>query len=137
MSASRKSDIGKKAWIITWRDDRQLPFKDEVAAFCNSRMSEKRVGEIMQRIFNDRNCNFSEKLDIAAGRNDALQDYCGVHYGDLNGVKWTGALFCGISVNPYLYARIVTNIVIQVDDGGNEVPQWIEPSNPDVEWDVQ
>lgn len=137
MSASRKSDLGKKAWIITWRDDRQLPFKDEVAAFCNSRMSEERVGEIMQRIFIDRYCNLKERLDIATGRNDALQNYCGVHYGDLNGVKWNGALFCGISENPYLFARVVTDIVIQDDDDGNEVPQWTEPSKPDVERDVQ
>ncbi len=42
----------------------------------------------------------------------------------IEGVRWTGQIICGH--NPWLLARLVDNLIVNIDADGNEAASWTD-----------
>lgn len=100
--------------------------EDNIAAILDSRLSGKRVLEIVELLFVNSQYSPSERLRYANGKK--FNPYP-ARFGTLEGVPWEGEVFCGH--NPYLHARLVDDCRI-VGEGVNERLTWEEILKPNV-----
>jgi hypothetical protein len=115
-----------KAWLVTWESDGEHAKVDEpVVALLNSRRSAEQVREIVELLYVNQTYSFSERLAYA--KNKTKNPYPAT-WGNLDGHQWTGEVYCGH--NPFLYARIVDNLQVQLNSTGDEKLTWNEQSKP-------
>jgi hypothetical protein len=124
---TRKStDRGRVVWLVTWEGTGSPKRQEEkIAAILSARCSPKHVAEIVELIYANNSYSISEKLGIAA--RTAKNQYP-VVWDTVHGILWRGRMTCGH--NPYLFARIVDNFRVLLDDDGDETATWTKRSRP-------
>jgi hypothetical protein len=127
MRQSNRRKRGITAWLVTWDhigDHAKPPTR--IAAILNPRWSSERVREIVEILYVNSNYCPSERIGYA--KNKSFNPYP-AEFDRLRGVPWLGRIFCGH--NPFLYARVVDNLVAP-DEGFDETQvTWDERPRPD------
>jgi hypothetical protein len=100
--------------------------EDNIAAILNSRLSGKRVREIVELLYVNSQYSLSERLRYANGKK--FNPYP-AQFGTLERVPWEGQIICGH--NPYLYARRIDDCRV-VGEGVEETLTWKEIPKPNV-----
>ena len=116
-----------KAWLVTWEwcgDHAKV--EDNIAAILNSRLSGKRVREIVELLYVNSQYSPGERLRYANGKK--FNPYP-AQFGTLGRVPKEGEIFCGH--NPYLHARRVDDCRVE-GDGVEETLTWKEIPKPSV-----
>ena len=116
----------KTAWLITWEWIAEHAKKDsKIVSILNYRLSGLRVREYVERRYVDSEYNLREQLSYAKSpKNNPYP----AEFGKINGVSWQDQIICGH--NPYLEARKVKNIRVEVDSNGEEHLEWEEIPPP-------
>jgi hypothetical protein len=115
------------AWLITWEwIGNHAEVENKVAAVLRWRLHPKIVREIVEALYANR-YSLSERLAVAEhnGRNNPYP----ARYGDINGAPWEARIYCGH--NPHLYARLVDNLRVEIDENGEEKLNWKERPIPE------
>ena len=118
----RKKLKSKRAWLITWQG---INFTEKVVAILSSRKSAETVAHFTEQYYIASTYSISEKITYAKSSKDNPYR---VEFDDINGVPWSGRMTCGH--NPFLVARIVTNLAVISDGDGNEKLVWEEQKKP-------
>lgn len=118
----RKKLKSKRAWLISWQGTN---FKEEIVAILNSRKSAETVAHFTEQYYIASSYSLSEKITYAKSSKDNPYR---VEFDEINGVQWTGRMTCGH--NPFLVARMVTNLSVTTDGDGYEELVWEEPQKP-------
>jgi hypothetical protein len=119
-----------KAWLVTWEwDGDHAKVKEPIAAVLRARRSSKQVREIVELIYVNETYSFSERLAYAT--NKGTNPYPAT-WGYLGKRQWEGEIYCG--PNPYLYARLVDDLQVQVNRAGKEKLTWNERLKPEPKW---
>ena len=127
---SNKQRRGIKAWLVTWEWSGNHAKRDcNVAAVFNPRFKVERIREYVEFLYATEFYTLSER--VACARNKTNNPYPAVP-GSLNGVQWEGEIICGH--NPFLRARLVDDLNIEVESEGKEKPTWKERPKPDLSW---
>ena len=125
-SRARKTR-GISAWLITWESvsDHAKP-TDVVAAVLNPRLSGRRVLEIVELLYANASYDTSERIAFVKSpqRNPYRAQFGKLH----DGVPWEGEIICGH--NPWLEARLVSNLRAERDADGLEQFVWEERPRP-------
>ncbi len=105
-----------RAWLITWEKIggwKKIPNNKEVIGIRDARTSDKKIFEFIEYYY------ISHILDVEAmakyiknKKHSAIQ----IKYGAYDGVPNSGIIEAGCGQNPYIKARIVTNLIIFDDD---------------------
>ena len=114
------------AWLITWEwigDHAKV--ENKIATILNYRLAEDTVREVMERIYIDNYTSLGER--VAYAKNKKSHPYP-AQSDRVNGVPWSGRMYCGR--NPYLYARIVDDLHVKIDENGEETLIWKERPRP-------
>ncbi len=105
-----------KAWLITWDwTGDAAAVADVVVGILNSSWADKRVADIVEFLYSNTTANISELAHYAKkpSNNPYRAEIC------------NGRIHCGH--NPFLYARIVSDLTIEIDSDGKELITWMEP----------
>lgn len=112
-----------KAWLITWEwAGDHAKVKNPIASIMNSRISGERMREIVEQIYVNERYSLSERAAYA--KNKKSNPYP-AYFGTFKGVHCLWEVYCGH--NPYLYARLVSDLKIEEDRNGKEVISYKEP----------
>ena len=118
-------DRGRKAWLVTWEHigDHAQPER-KIAAVLEPQLSGRRVRELVEFLYASVEYQPFEQLEIAFGLRS--NPYPGTFGSMKDGPAglWEGEVNCGH--NPWLYARLVDNLIIPADGE----PTWQEPPRP-------
>jgi len=129
MSNYRKKKPKIVAWLITWEwIGYHARVENKIAAILNYRLAEDTVREIIERIYINDYTSLRER--VAYARNKKNHPYPAQN-DRVNGVPWAGRMYCGR--NPYLYARIVDDLCVSVDENGEEKLTWKERPKPKLD----
>lgn len=79
----------------------------------------------MERIYINNYTSLRER--VAYAKNKKHHPYPAQSH-RINGVPWAGRMHCGR--NPYLYARLVDDLSVNVDENGEETLTWKERPRP-------
>ena len=90
---------------------------DPIVAILNYRLSGKRVREIIELIYVNECSSLGERLAYAKNKKD--NPYPAQFEGNFE-----GRITCGH--NPFLYARLVDDLRVEVDENGEEKLKWKE-----------
>jgi len=114
-----------KAWLITWEwDGASASVVDKVAGILEPRLSSKTVSSIIEFLYARATSNLSELSSCAKNRS---YGYYSAKPIIANGIKQGDRIICG--TNPYLYSRIVSELLITTDVDKFEIISWREPDN--------
>jgi hypothetical protein len=111
-----------KAWLITWEGDHGRG-EENVAMLLHPRMTEMRVGQLVELLYANAYGTFGERLVYAVERDHFSYPYR-ARRAERNGLDWECHLLCG--GNPYLYARPVEQVVVENGGDGAELLRWAE-----------
>ena len=118
----------KNAWLITWDQASGYPRqKDKIVSILSGRLSAKTVLKYVERLYVDLEYSFSDKLAYAKKPKDNPYP---AQFGSINNVPWQGEITCGH--NPFLYARRVMNIRVELDSNGAEQLHWDDIPKPNL-----
>lgn len=120
----------KSAWLITWEWIGEHAAVDKkIVAVINYRRSSSYIKDMVEQFYISIKYNTREK---AACAKDSHANPYPAHYGNLRGVPWHGRITCGH--NPYLYARLVSNVRLE-RKGNDSIVVWDERPIPNPsEW---
>ena len=105
-----------KAWLITWDwTGNAAAVADVVVGVLNPRWGAERVADIVQFLYYNTNSNVSELSHYAKKPSN------NPYRAEIRGRR----IHCGH--NPFLYARIVSNLKIEETSDGKESITWLEP----------
>ncbi len=105
-----------KAWLITWDwTGDAAEVADEVVGVLNPRWADGRVAAIVEFLYSNTTANVSELAHYA--KKPSNNPY--------RAEIWNGRIHCGH--NPFLYARIVSDLKIKNSADGKEQITWMEP----------
>lgn len=105
-----------KAWLITWDwTGDAAAVADIVVGVLNPRWADRRVADIVEFLYSNTNSNISELSHYAKRPSN------NPYRAEIRG----GRIHCGH--NPFLYARIVTDLKIKMAADGKESITWMEP----------
>jgi hypothetical protein len=110
-----------KAWLITWEGDHGRD--DRVVMLLHPKMTEQRVGELIELLYANAYGTLGERLVYAVERDHFNHPYR-ARRAERSGQDWECHLMCG--VNPYLYARPVEQVSVEQGEDGAELLQWRE-----------
>src|SRR5229473_1693968 len=111
----------KRAWIIT-QEGTQHP--SEVIGILSARKSPRAVKEYVEWLYALLHYCPREHLDLAK-YNNSFNPYEAQYWTTNTGVPVDSLMACGH--NPYLEARLATNVVLIDADGEQPILEWIEP----------
>ena len=115
------------AWLITWEwMGNHAKVDNEVAAILNYRFSGEKVRQIVDLSYVNSQYSLRERIAYAKNKQDNPYP---AQFHRLGGVPWLGRIHCGH--NPYLYARLVDNLCVNVNNEGEEELTWKERYAPD------
>ena len=119
---SGKRECLRSAWLVTWEwSGDHARVEDPVVALFNYRWPGKTVRLIVEQLYATFKYSISEKVAIA--RNKRNNPYS-ARARDIDDAPFWGEIFCGD--NPWLRARIVKNVRIEVNASGREILHWDE-----------
>ncbi|MFA5115680.1 MAG: hypothetical protein WC486_00150 [Candidatus Omnitrophota bacterium] len=124
---NKRSKKGIAAWLVTWEcvGDHAKPER-KIAAIFNPRWSAERIREYVELIYVNSYYSISERISYA--KNRRFNPYP-AEFARINGVTWQGQITCG--PNPFLFARLVDNLVAADDSDDEERIVWTERPKPD------
>ena len=107
-----------KAWLITWDwSGDHAAVGDPVVAVLSARTGAEEVRRYVERRYVEETASLREMLSYA--RYNRPQKPCPAEFERLEGVRFQGRIRCG--PNPWLYARLVDNLRVEIDATGNDV----------------
>ena len=110
-----------KAWLITWDwTGDAAAVADEVVGVFNPRWADRRIADIVEFLYSNTTANISELAHYA--KRPSNNPY--------RAKIWSGRIHCGH--NPFLYARIVSDLKIGIGSDGKESITWMEPPTYDL-----
>lgn len=110
-----------KAWLITWDwSGDAAAVADVVVGALNPRWGNKRIADIVEFLYSNTTANISELAHYA--KKPSNNPY--------RATNRNGRIYCGH--NPFLYARIVTDLKIKINSEGKESITWMEPPSYDI-----
>ena len=115
---------GKTAWLITWESPNQN-IKNKVARILNHRTSGSNVHEVLEQLYIDSKYYPSERLAYSISKRGNPYP---VRYDRIHGIPWEGRMWCGH--NPYLYARQVKNLRVEINKTSQGHFDWDEIVRP-------
>ena len=105
-----------KAWLITWEwANDAAAVADRVVGILNFRWGDGRVADIVEFLYSNSNASVDELAYYAKKRSN------NPYRADIR----HGRILCGH--NPFLYARVVSDLKIDITDDGRETISWKEP----------
>jgi len=105
-----------KAWLITWEwANDAAAVADRVVGVLNPRWRDGRVADIVEFLYSNTNAYVYELTSYAKRRSN------NPYQADIR----NGRIHCGH--NPFLYARVVSDLRIDITDDGIETISWKEP----------
>jgi hypothetical protein len=115
------------AWLITWnKSGNHEQMDNTIAAILNYSLPAEKVREIVELLYVDRYASLSERLAYARDRkNNPYPAECNT----TDGVSVNTGITCGH--DPWLYARIVDNIILNIAIDGKESLSWKEREKPE------
>jgi hypothetical protein len=131
MQSSRGNRLKKgiTAWLITWEwMGDHAKAEQKIAAILNPRWSSKRVREYVESIYVDSHYSIAERIAYAKTR--SFNPYP-AEFVRVSGVAWEGQITCGH--NPWLFARLVSNLAAAGESDGHNGVIWSEQSVSDFE----
>jgi hypothetical protein len=115
----------KTAWLITWEwIGDHAAVEDKVVAVVNYRRPASYIKDLMEQLYIEKTSSASEKVAYAK---DMKSNPYPASFGSVGGVQWRGRLLCGH--NPHLFARLVSNVRVEMQDG-EEILLWEERPVP-------
>lgn len=124
----RQSITMKTAWLVTWEwigDHAKVPEDKKIAAIFNWRWSGSHVKELVEQLYISHKYTAWDKIGVA--KNPKGNPYPAL-YGDIEGVPWQGMIHCGD--NPFLHARLVNDLCIEISDEGPDKLTWKNKPKP-------
>ena len=115
------------AWLITWEmvgDWIKIKNENKVAAILNYRLSGEKVREIVELLYVN---SYSLSTRLAYAKNKKSIHHR-AEFHTLGRAPWTSRITCGYQ--PCLYARLVDDLSVQVDENGDETLSWKERPKP-------
>ncbi len=117
-----------KTWLVTWKwAGNHAKVENPIAAILSFRLSGKRVREIVEQIYVDAKYTLSERASYA--NNKKFNPYP-AHYGTIKGIDYLGEVYCGHK--PYLHARRVDDLKVEMNSNGEEKISWKERPKPNI-----
>lgn len=118
-----------KAWLITWEGTgvNKKKMSQYVVNIFDSRMSTQRIKDFLESYYIACHYGLFEKATYASNPSRKRNPYP-AESAKFNGVRWHGQLTCGH--NPFLFARIVENLVVSIDKENKETINWEELPPP-------
>jgi hypothetical protein len=118
-----RRDRGRTAWLVTKHWVAAHP-KWEVVAILSPRLGGRRVREFIELIYlTNGYFTLSEELAIAWPRHGRIP--YPARFGQTeDGEPWAGEIICGD--DPFLKARLVDDLIVERDAGGQETAVWKE-----------
>jgi hypothetical protein len=113
-----------KAWLVTWEwmsDSAEVA--DRIATILPPRMSPERVAEFIEFLYTRTTSNAAELAAIA--KHPATNPYR-AQMNVVGGVRHSDMLVCG--AHPWLYARKVSELQVEMNTEGFETVSWREPN---------
>lgn len=118
-----------KAWLLTWEGQSERAKQPgNVAAILSARMSPERVQEIAELLYANAEYTLEERAAFA--RNKKNNPYP-ARFDHVGGIRWSSRMLIGH--NPWVYARVVTELVVHKRDGEEQYLTWVEPSREEIE----
>ena len=115
------------AWLITWNQSgNHEQMDDTIAAILNYSLPAEKVREIVELLYVNRYASLSERLTYARDRKNNPYP---AEFDTTDGVSGNTGITCGH--NPWLYARIVENIILNIAIDGKESLSWKEREKPE------
>ncbi len=110
---------GMVAWLVTWDwNGDYARVEQPIVTFLNYCLAPERVREIVEPLYMNSKYSFSERLPWTKRKKD--NPYPGVIE------RWM--ITCGH--NPWLHARLVNDLKIEIDSNGKETVTWNERPRP-------
>jgi hypothetical protein len=111
------------AWLITWQGSGALAEAQKpIVAIMNSRISGDRMLKIIEQIYVNERYSLSERIAYVKNRkNNPYPAY----FGTFKNAHCSWEVYCG--PNPYLYARVVGDLKVELNSDGEEELTWKEP----------
>ncbi len=117
-------------WLVTWEwAGEHAKVENKIAAVLNYRFSEERVRKIAELLY--ANESYTLRMRLACAKNKKNNPYPAA-FNSKGGVPMTSWIICGH--NPYIYARRVDDLHIDVNEKGEEFLVWKERDKPPLEW---
>lgn len=85
--------------------------------------------ELIEFLFLTKFYTLSERLACAV---DRKRNPYPAQFGTLDGQPWQRQIICGL--NPYLFGRLVDDLVIECTEDGHETAVWKERQKADISW---
>lgn len=111
----------KTAWVMTLEGTRH---PSEVIGIVSARKGASTVREYVEWLYALLNYGPREHLDLAR-YNNSFKPYQAQYWTTNTRVPVQSLMVCGH--NPYLEARLATNVVLVDPDGEQPILEWIEP----------
>jgi hypothetical protein len=112
-----------KAWLITWEwvgDHAKV--KKSIVAIMSFRSSAHRMRETVEQIYVNERYSLGERVEYAKSKkSNPYRAYLGTY----KGAHCLWEVYCGH--NPHLYARIVSDLKVEINRNGKETLTWKEP----------
>ena len=118
----------KKAWLVTWENagKTKKDNSEDIVSIFDSRKSATKVKEFVEQYYISENYSLFEKATYATKSKN--NPYPAEFEQIEGGGRWQGRITCGH--NPFLFARVVENLVVVFSNNGNEVITWEEQPKP-------
>jgi hypothetical protein len=117
-----------KAWLVTWEwSGHDARRDDTVAAIFNARFGVERIREYVEFLYANETYTLRERM---AWARDKKNNPYPAQFATLNDVPWEGEIICGH--NPYLRARLVDDLSIEVLAEDKEKATWKERPKPNT-----
>ena len=100
-------------WLITWVGTNT---PKTIAAILSARRGERDVATFVERLYAATRHDLSDQMAQARYKKPHVPYPARIERGRIN---------CGH--NPWLYARQVRNMTVEINDDGEEIPNWEEP----------
>lgn len=115
------------SWLITWEwvGDWHKTENNKIAAILNYRLSGQTVRKIVELLYVNR-YSLSERVAYAKNNKNILHP---AQFHTLGGAPWYDRITCGYQ--PSLYARLVDDLHVEVDENGEEKLTWEERPIPE------
>lgn len=126
-----KDELKKtKAWLITWEGlgvNNNSSSSQRIVNIFDSRVSAEKIKQFTEDYYIATQFNSFEKATFASNRK--YNPYK-AEFARINGIEWLGQIRCGH--NPFLFARIVANLIVVFDKSAQEIVHWQELPVPQI-----
>ena len=108
--------------MVTWEwSGDHAKVEDPVVALFNHRWDGKTVRLVVEQLYSALKYSISDKFAVVRNRKNTPYP---AQARDIDGVPWLGEISCGN--NPWLRARIVENVRLEIDTNGRRILNWDE-----------